>query len=348
MFADEPPTTAGDPGTAIAAPLGLSENGACRPRIVNRATVVLSFLAIWLIWGSTYLAIRYTVETIPPLYAVAMRHVTAGMILFIWCLWNGKRPTREQVRASVVIGFFFFLIGHGALHWAETRIPSSLASLLIATEPICVFALFEIADRRWRMNGLLFWGVVIGLAGVALLLKGSVLTSTHGMFIAAVAVLIGSFSWSIGVVYSRRSHLSGHPMLLSALSLLSGSVMLLVAGTVAGEWRGFSFGMVSRRSWGALAYLIIFGSVIAFSAYNWLMEHYPPTLVSTHTYINPIVAVLLGWFLAGEKMTLVVGVAAAMVIGAVILVERGMAKLDAGSLEARSLENRVSGREMGI
>jgi drug/metabolite transporter (DMT)-like permease len=155
-----------------------------------------------------------------------------------------------------------------------------------------------------------------------------VLTSAPGMATGAVAILIGALSWSAGIVYSRRSHLSGHPLLLSALSLLAGSILLLATGTLAGEYRGFSFSAVSQLSWAALAYLILFGSVIAFTAYNWLLEHYSPTFVATHTYINPIVAVLLGWLLAGEPLTLNVILAAALVVLAVILVERGMARLD--------------------
>ena len=300
---------------------------AARP---NRAVVVFAFLAINLIWGSTYLAIRYAVETIPPLYTAGLRHLFGGTILLAICFAKGLRPTRAQLRASVVIGFFFFLIGHGTLHWAETRIPSGLAALLIATEPIWVFVMFEIAARKWRMNLPLFCGVALGLTGVGLLLGRDAMAPGSGMLLGSLACIAGAISWSIGVVYSRRSHLSGNPLLLSALSLLSGSAMLLVAGTLFGEGRGFSFSQVTTRSWLSLAYLIVFGSVIAFTAYNWLMEHFTPTLVATHTYVNPIVAVLLGWLLAAEKMTANVGAAAVLVIGAVVLVDRGMARLHLG------------------
>jgi drug/metabolite transporter (DMT)-like permease len=181
------------------------------------------------------------------------------------------------------------------------------------------------------MNLPLLGGVVLGLAGVALLLGHDSVTISSGMFVGSVAVLVGAISWSIGIMYSRRSHLSGNPLLLSALSLLSGSVLLLMTGTIAGEARGFSFAQVALRSWLALIYLILFGSVIAFTAYNWLMEQYSPTFVATHTYINPIVAVFLGWWLAGEKVTINVAIAAALVIVAVFLVDRGMAKLQFAS-----------------
>jgi drug/metabolite transporter (DMT)-like permease len=297
----------------------------------HRLTVVLSFLSIYLIWGSTYLAIRYAVETIPPLYTAGFRHLLAGSILLIWCLAKGLRPTWAQIRASIVIGVFFFLIGHGTLHWAEQRVPSGLASLLIASEPIWVFLLTAAAARQWRLNITLLAGILLGFGGVGLLMGRSALNSGPGVFIGSLAIGLGALSWSVGIVYSRRSHLSGHPLLLSALSLLAGSFQLLLVGTAVGEYRGFSFASVSLRSWLALGYLILFGSVVAFTAYNWLLEHYSPTLVATHTYVNPIVAVLLGWLFAGEAVTLNVLLSTAMVIGAVMLVDRGMARLQQSS-----------------
>jgi len=310
---------------------GLPKAAAGAPPQLNRATVVFCFLAIYLIWGSTYLGIRYAVETIPPLYTAGFRHLTAGVILLLWCLAKRLRPTWAQVRASIIIGAFFFLGGHGTLHWAEQKVPSGLASLLVASEPIWVFILFAAAARQWRLNGTLLAGIFLGFGGVGLLMGRSALTSGPGVFVGSLVVLLGAFSWGVGVVYSRRSHLSGHPLLLSALSLLAGSLQLLLAGTVAREYRGFSIASVSSRSWLALAYLIVFGSIVAFTAYNWLMEHYSPTFVATHTYINPVVAVLLGWLLAGEAVTLSVLVSAAMVIGAVMLVDRGTARLQRAS-----------------
>jgi drug/metabolite transporter (DMT)-like permease len=285
--------------------------------------VVLAFLAIHLVWGSTYLAIRFAVETIPPFLAVGVRQFTAGSLLLLWCLLQGERPTWQQWRASAIIGVFFFLIGHGTLHWAEQRVPSGLCAVVIATEPIWVFLASAAAVRRWRMNATLFTGLTLGLLGVGLLFQGETLRSLPGVLLAAVAVLLGAISWSIGIVYSRRSHLSGNPVLLSAMSLVSGGSMLLMASALGGEWGRVSFATISPRSLWALAYLIIFGSIIAFTAYNWLLERYSPTLVATHTYVNPVVAVLLGWWLAGERVTLSMGIAAAMILAAILLVERG-------------------------
>ena len=293
----------------------------------GRIRVVLCFLAIYLVWGSTYLAIRYAVETIPPLVTAGIRHTVAGAVLLAWALAKGQRPTWAQIRASAVIGFFFFLIGHGSLHWAEQYVPSGTASLLIAIEPIIVFLMSSAAARVWKLNGLLLAGILIGLAGVGILVQGTDLQAGGRGAFGPFAVLIGAISWSYGIIYSRRSKLSGSPLLLSALSLLAGAAMLLTTATLSGEMREFSISRVTPKSWLALAYLIVFGSIIAFTAYNWLLEHYSPTLVATHTYVNPVVAVFLGWLLAGEVITLKVGIAATLVVGAVVLVDRGTAKL---------------------
>jgi drug/metabolite transporter (DMT)-like permease len=298
------------------------------PAPARRLHVLFAFFAIYVIWGSTYLAIRYAVETIPPLFTAGFRHLFAGSILLGWALAKGMRPTNEQIRASVVIGFFFFLIGHGSLHWAERVVPSGQASLLIAIEPIFVFLLSSLAARTWKLNGLLVAGILLGLAGVGVLVSGGASESgAAGGSLGTIAILIGALSWSIGIIYSRRSRLSGHPLLLSALSLLSGSAMLMLTATLAGEAKGFSIHQVTAKSWLSLAYLILFGSVVAFTAYNWLLEHYSPTLVATHTYVNPVVAVLLGWAYGGEALTLQVALAAVMVVGAVVLVDRGTNKL---------------------
>jgi drug/metabolite transporter (DMT)-like permease len=293
----------------------------------HRWLVVFCFGAIYLIWGSTFLAIRYAVENLPALYVVGFRHLCAGLILLVWALGKGARPTWVQIRASAVIGFLFFLVGHGTLHWAEKFVPSGLAALLIAVEPIFVFLMSSAAARVWRLNGMLVAGILIGLGGVALLVRGSTLDGGSKLTIGVIAILVGAISWAAGIIYSRRSKLSGSPLLLSALSLLSGAVMLFVAGTVFGEWKSLTLEHVGMRGWVSIGYLILFGSVVTFTAYNWLLEHFSPTLVATHTYVNPVVAVLLGWAYGGEALTTRVGAAAAMVIAAVVLVDRGTNRL---------------------
>src|ERR1700756_149107 len=189
-------------GTA-AAPAPTAENLTAKNNVAAKspALTFFAFFSIYFIWGSTYLGIRYAVETIPPLYTAGFRHLVAGTILLTWALAKGLRPTAKQIRASVVIGVFFFLIGHGTLHWAETRVPSGFASLIIASEPIWVYLMASLAERKWGMNFPLASGVVLGLAGVAILLGRDAISSGSGMFLGAVAVLIGAIGWAVGVFF---------------------------------------------------------------------------------------------------------------------------------------------------
>lgn len=287
----------------------------------NRVLVVFSFLAIYVIWGSTYLAILYAIETIPPLLTAGLRHLVAGSVLLVWGLSQGRRPTLAQWRASLVIGFLFFLVGHGTLHWAEQTVPSGIAALLIATEPIFVALLIAVTATKRVPDKSIVVGLILGLAGVAVLIRPDA-ARTQGSVMGTLAVLLGSFSWSAGIVYSRRSHLAGDPLMMSTLSLLSGAGMLIVTGFLIGEARDFDLAGISTRSWMGLLYLIVFGSIVAFTAYNWLLERFSATLVSTHTYVNPIVALVLGWGFAGERLDLSLVLATALVISAIFLVHR--------------------------
>jgi drug/metabolite transporter (DMT)-like permease len=287
----------------------------------NRILVALSFFAIYVIWGSTYLAILYAIETIPPLLTAGVRHLVAGSVLLVWGLSQGRRPTVAQWRASLIVGFLFFLVGHGTLHWAEQTVPSGIAALLIATEPIFVALLIAVTATRRMPDRKILVGLVLGLAGVAVLIRPDP-AHPSGSVIGMLAVLLGAFSWSAGIVYSRRSHLAGDPLMMSTLSLLSGAVMLIVAGALAGEAREFTLAGVSIRSAVALLYLVVFGSVVAFTAYSWLLERFSPTLVSTHTYVNPIVAIVLGWGFASERLEPSLLLATALVISAILLVHR--------------------------
>ena len=296
------------------------QSSAARPHS-SRLLIVLAFLAIYVIWGSTFLAIRYAVETIPPLFTAGVRHLVAGSILLAWGLVHGRRPTFAQWRASLLPGFLFFVVGHGSLHWAEQTVPSGIAALLIATEPIFLALLIAVTATKRVPDKSTLAGLVLGLVGVAVLIKPDP-AHPHGSLIGTLAVLLGSFSWSAGIVVSRRSKLAGDPLMMTTLSLLSGAVMLLVVAWVTGEARGFHPSAVSLRSLFGLLFLIVFGSLVGFTAYNWLLERCSPTLVITHSYVNPIVAVLLGWAVAGERLDLSLLVATLLVVSAVALVGR--------------------------
>lgn len=290
----------------------------------NRLLSLLAFACIYFVWGSTYLAIRYAVETIPPLFVASFRHLIAGGLLFGWCWWRGLRPVRQQWFASIVLGGLFFLIGHGTLHWAQQTLPSGVSAILIATEPIFV-AIILTATRRTRITATLLIGLLLGLFGVALIIGGDLQTGRSQM-LSSFAVLIGTASWSIGMVYSRSAALHPDDSMAAAMSLLAGAVMLFLAGTVTGEAAKLDLAVVSMKSLLALGYLAIAGSLVAYSAYFWLLNRFPPTLIATHTYVNPIVASVLGWSIAGEVLTARFLFGGVVVIAAIALVGRATSR----------------------
>ena len=292
----------------------------------NRLLIFLAFACIYVIWGSTYLAIRYAVESIPPLFVAGFRHLIAGGLLFGWCWWRGLRPVRQQWFASIVLAVLFFLLGHGTLHWAQQTLPSGLAALLIATEPIFV-AIILTATRRARFTRSLLIGLLLGLFGVALII-GADVRSGRPEIVSSFAVLIGSASWSIGMVYSRSAALHPDTHMAAAMSLLAGAVMLLLVGTGTGEAARLDVAAVSLKSLLALGYLAVAGSLVAYSAYFWLLNRFPPTLIATHTYVNPLVALVLGWAIAGEVLTAGFVFGGLAVIAAIALVSRASSRED--------------------
>jgi drug/metabolite transporter (DMT)-like permease len=282
----------------------------------------LAFFTIYVIWGSTFLAIRYAVETIPPFFVAATRHLIAGSLLLAWACWKGERPTRDAWRAGVILGFLFFLVGHGTLHWAEQFVASGVAALVIATEPVFVALMLPLFKLGAAPRAKTYIGLLLGVSSVLVLFRPDVAGTTQSTF-GLIAVLAGAISWSVGIVLSRRLQASGGSTMNAALPLLCGSVMLLVGGFLRGEHRSFELRAVSQESWLGLLFLIFFGSLVAFTAYSWLLKHYPPTLVATHTYVNPIVAVLLGWLFAGESVTLSIILSTLLAISAIGLVNSG-------------------------
>ena len=283
--------------------------------------MALAFVAIYVIWGSTYLAIRYAVETIPPLVTAGVRHSIAGGIMLSWAWWRGFRPTRQQWVAGFALGALLFLVGHGTLHWAEQYVGSGLAALLIATEPMFILVLGWMMGRQ-KISLLSALGLGLGVAGVAML-TGVELTVKGSSLWGLLAVLLGSLSWSLGVVISTRLKLPSDALGRTALPTICGAAMLLIAAGVTGEFQQTHWASITLRSIFGLGYLITFGSVVAFTAYTWLLQRVPPALVATHTYANPVVAVLLGWFLAHEPLSLRVVLASVAILGAIVLIRRG-------------------------
>ncbi len=287
----------------------------------NSIKLALAFAAIYIVWGSTYLAIRYAVETIPPLVTAGIRHSIAGAIMLAWAWVRGYRPTRAHWAAGIVVGALFFLIGHGSLHWAEQYVGSGLAALLIATEPMFILVL-AFAMGQQKISRLSALGLGLGVAGVAML-AGAELSVKGSSLLGLLAVLLGSLSWSAGVVISPKLKLPSDALGRTAIPTFCGAAMLLVAAGLTGEFQATHWASISLKSLLGLAYLIVFGSVVAFTAYTWLLQRCPPALVATHTYANPIVAVLLGWLFASEPLTLRVVMASVAILGAILLIRRG-------------------------
>jgi drug/metabolite transporter (DMT)-like permease len=301
----------------------------------------LAFAAIYLVWGSTYLGIRYAVETIPPLVAAGIRHSVAGTILLAWAWARGFRPTRAHWISGIIVGALFFLIGHGSLHWAEQYVGSGLAALLIATEPMFILVLAWSMGQQ-KISRLSALGLGLGVLGVAML-TGAELTTKGSSLAGVVAVLVGSFAWSAGVVISPKVKLPNDALGRTALPTICGAVMLLAAAALTGEFHATHWASISLRSILGLAYLIVFGSVVAFTAYTWLLQRCPPALVATHTYANPVVAVFLGWLLASEPLTMRVVLASVAILGAIVLIRKGEQRaappvVSPNSARARSME----------
>lgn len=292
-------------------------------RPASRAELVAAFAAIYVLWGSTYLAIRFGVETIPPFVLAAGRHLTAGLILYaVVRLRGAPRPRAKHWRSAAIVGALLLLGGNGLVTWAEQRVPSGLAALIVASVPIWMTVL-DAVQRRERPHGVVVLGLVLGLGGIAFLVApGQFAGGTHIDPLGAAALLTAALFWAIGSLYSRRAALPSSVFLATAMEMIAGGLILSAAAAVTGEWGTLSLAAVSTRSLLSLGYLIVAGSLLGFTAYVFLLGATTPARVSTYAYVNPVVAVLLGWLLAGETVTPRMVVAAAVIVAAVALIIR--------------------------
>jgi drug/metabolite transporter (DMT)-like permease len=297
---------------------------AARAERPGTTAIVLAFAAIYLIWGSTYLAIRFAVETLPPFLMLFARFFTAGVLMYSFLRWRGvPRPSAREWAGAAVVGGLLLLGGTGAVGWAEQWIASGLAALIVAIVPVWMVVLDWAGPAKRKPTGAVIAGLVLGLVGVAVLV-GPVELSGGGQmqFIGSAVVVFGTLSWATGSVYGSRLPHPSSPWMSAALQMTSGGLLLLVFGTAMGEWSRVVPGQMSARSLGALAYLVVFGSLIAFAAYVFLLRHEAPARVGSYAYVNPVVAVFLGWALASEPVTLRTIAAAAIILTGVVLIVR--------------------------
>jgi len=292
------------------------------PLLTLRLRIALAFLSIYTIWGSIYLAIRFAIETFPPFLMAAIRFLIAGGVLYAWMRLRGaSRPTRANWKAAIVVGGLLLLGGNGGVTKAEQVIPSSLAAVLITTVPIWM-ALLELLRKDRIVPTLhVVIGLVLGFGGVILLVGPGDLGGSGGLNPLWAGVLIfAALSWAIGSVYSRNAPLPTTPLLGSGMEMLAGGALLLAASLISKEWAGFQPGNVSFLSLVSFIYLIVFGSLVGFSSYVWLLTKTTTARVSTYAYVNPVVAVFLGYFLAAEQLTLRTLLASSVIVVAVVVI----------------------------
>lgn len=287
-----------------------------------RWRISIAFAAIYLIWGSTYLAIRFAIETIPPYLLGGVRFLIAGGILYAVLRWRGvQAPLRLQWRSAWIIGALLLWGGNGGVMLAEQYVPSSLAALIIALVPLWMVLLnWRWGDRMRPTTGMML-GVALGLAGIALIAAPGQSAADGSVNPIGLLILIfSSLAWSTGSLYSRRAALPANALMSTAAEMLAGGVLMLIAGLLLGQGAQVRLDHVSAISLAALAYLVVFGSFIGFTAYVWLLKVSTPARVSTYAFVNPVVAVFLGWALAGEELSLRMLMAAAVIVAAVMLI----------------------------
>ncbi len=288
----------------------------------SRAALVLGFAAIYLIWGSTYLAIRVAVETMPPFLMASARFLIAGAVLLTLVRLRGAaRPTRAQWQANAIIGTFLLLGGNGLVVWAEQVIHSGITALLIGIGPLFIV----LTEWAWpggsRPTAMVMSALLLGFAGVAWLAAPCETSAPDRLHLGGVIAILGAcLFWALGSIYSRHARHGADPALAAALQMLGGGLSLALAAVAHGDFAQLDFETITSRSWGAFVYLVTFGSLIGFSTFVWLMKHSTPARVATYAYVNPLVAVFLGWLLLAEPIRPRTLVASAIIVTAVLII----------------------------
>jgi drug/metabolite transporter (DMT)-like permease len=288
--------------------------------------MITAFAAVYLLWGSTFLFIRYAVATIPPFFMAGTRHFVAGALLYPLARWrSGEKPSRVNWYAAILMGGLLLLAGNGAVSWAEQTVPSGIAALLVATVSLWMVIIDWLRPGGRRPTAGVFAGLALGFTGMVFLVGPGSLLSGIGAgsrvnTVGAGVLLVGALCWAAGSVFSRQLHLPHNPLLGTAMQSLSGGVLLYAFGFLTGESSQVHWSQISMGSLLSVAYLVVFGSLLGFTAYTWLLRAAPPSRVSTYAYINPVVAMFLGWAFAGERVTARTLIAAAVIIAGVVLV----------------------------
>jgi drug/metabolite transporter (DMT)-like permease len=287
-----------------------------------KARIWTAMIAVYIVWGSTYMAIRFAVETMPPFLMAATRFLIAGGILFAWRRRAGDAlPTRRHWKSAAIIGLFLLLGGNGGVVWAEQRVVSGVAALIVGASPLWMVLIDAIRPGGKRPGWQTWLGVLWGFTGIALLVSPTEAGNGMHLYLPGVGVLLlAAFLWSAGSLYSRTACLPDSPLLGTGMEMLAGGTGLLIFGTLAGDWGRLDLAKIQMSSVWGLLYLIIFGSLVGFAAYTWLLRVAPTPLVSTYAYVNPLVAIFIGNLLASEPLTPRILISAGVIVSSVVLI----------------------------
>ena len=282
-----------------------------------------ALLLIYIIWGSTYLGIRYAVETIPPFLMAGTRFLVAGTVFYIWRRSAGDAvPTRGQWLRAAIVGTLLLVGGNGLVSFAERDVASGVAALIVGSAPLWMTALEALRPGGVRPNWLGILGLIVGFAGIVLLVSPSIVggDQTVSRPTGIIILLLAALFWSLGSIYSRSADLPSSSLLSTSMEMLAGGIGLYLTGTITGEWGQLVLANVTTRSWIGLVFLTLFGSMVGFTAYAWLLRNASVSLAATYAYVNPLIAILLGGLLAQETLNWHIILAALIIIGSVVLI----------------------------
>ncbi len=292
----------------------------------HRVRLLVAFFLIYFIWGSTYLAIRYAIETVPPFLMAGVRFLIAGMLMYGFLRMRGAAsPSLQQWRQLSVVGVFMFLCGNGFVVWAEQYITSGLAALLVSLLPLWLMLFDWLWAQGPKPTRLALCGIALGVAGTVLLLDPASIAGSDIHLPGALMVLLASVGWAFGSIYSKKFRHPPSIFMSAACQMIGGGVALLLTAVLLGETEGFDWRAVSAVSLGGFFYLMVFGSMIAISAYVWLLQNASASSISTYAFVNPAVAIFLGWLIGGEAITSHILLGAGVILAGVVLVIRASA-----------------------
>ena len=293
----------------------------------NSMRIILAFAAVYVLWGSTYLFIKYAIETIPPFLLGASRFVVSGGLLYALALWRGApRPTAAELRLAAITGVLMLGLGNGGVMFAEKTVPSGVVALIVSCVPILVVLIDWLRPRGTRPRKTMFAGLALGLVGMVILIGPKAIIGQGNVDeIGAAVLLVGSIAWSMGTLMTRWSIRPGSPLVFAALQMLAASAAMLVMSLISGDWRQFSWSGLTPLSMFSFWYLVIAGSIIGYTAYVYLLGVVSAAKASTYAYVNPIIAVVLGWLFANEPLGAQTLIAAAVILGGVAIITSSQA-----------------------